>query len=188
MSPGSPVGGAAVRWGLVGLIVMGSAVAGAASEVILFRMVQPPDASAAALAGLWIASPYLMAAGLALLARRHGAALVTLLVALIVVGTVGVSLLNASATQQEVARQQAATAVLPGEDPSHGPGGMRKAGADMGEFIGDAFSILLVVVLVPVQLAVVGIPAAVAFGVSAWRRAAEREAALPVTDPRGRPE
>src|SRR5690242_16809749 len=111
-SPAAPAGGRVMRW-LVGLVVLGSAVAGALSEVLLFRMFEPPDATAAVLVGAWVALPFLAAAGMALIVRRHPAALVTLLVALLVAGKVGVSLLDASATQYEVARQQAATAVGP---------------------------------------------------------------------------
>src|SRR5436853_493827 len=74
-------------------------------------------------AGLWVAMAYLAAAGLAVLFRRHAAALVVLLVALLIVASVGLSLLSASATQQEVAEQQVSDAVQPGEDPHHGPGG-----------------------------------------------------------------
>jgi multisubunit Na+/H+ antiporter MnhG subunit len=90
------------------------------------------------------------------------------LVALFIAAPVGLSLLNASATQQEIAEQQVRDAVQPGEDPDHGPAGMRKAGADMGAAVSSVFSILFVVVLPPVQLAAVLIPAVIAFGVSAY--------------------
>jgi uncharacterized membrane protein YeiB len=159
-----------VRPWFIWVIVVGSAVAATLSEVCVFRMVAPPDASSAVLGGLWVAMPYLAAVGLAFLIRRHPAALITLLVALVLAAVVGVFLLDASATAREDARRQAATAVLPGEDPSHGPGGMRKAGADMGEAVTGVFSILLVVVLPPMQLAAVVLPAAVAWGVSALAR------------------
>ena len=155
---------------LVWLIVVGSAVAVTLSEVCVFRMVTPPDPSSAILGGVWVAMPYLAAVGLALLVRRHRAALVTLLVCLAGAAVVGVYLLDASATAHEVSRQQVATAVLPGEDPSHGPAGMRKSGAEMGEAVTGVFAILLVVVLPPVQLAAVMIPAAIAWGVSALAR------------------
>jgi hypothetical protein len=89
-----------------------------------------------------------------------------------------VSLLNSSATQYEAARQQAATAVGPGEDPSHGPAGMRKAGADMGVFVGGAFASALVVVLPPVQLVGLVIPAGIAFGISTWARSRAEARAL----------
>jgi hypothetical protein len=80
---------------------------------------------------------------------------------------VGVYLLDASATQREVAAQQPRDTVQPGEDPHHGPGGVRKAHAELGEFVVSAFSILLVVVLPPVQLAAVLILPLIAYGVSA---------------------
>ena len=158
---------------LIGVIVVGAAVAAALSEVCVFRMVTPPDASSAVLGGLWVAMPFLAAVGLAFLVRRHRAALVTLLVCLAGAAVVGVSLLDASATAHEVSRQQAATAVLPGEDPSHGPAAMRKSGADLGEAATGVFGILLVVVLPPVQLAALVIPVAVAWGVSALGRRSE---------------
>jgi len=160
------------------LIVLGSALAGALSEVLLFRMFDPPDATAAFLGGAWVVMPFAAAAGMALIVRRHPAALVTLLVALLVAGGVGVSLLDASATQYEAARQQAATAVGPGEDPSHGPAGMRKAGADMGVFVGGAFAGALVVVLPAAQLVGLVIPAGIAFGISTWARSRAEARAL----------
>jgi multisubunit Na+/H+ antiporter MnhG subunit len=159
---------------LLGAVLLGSAVAGILTEVILFRMVRPPDATAAVLGGLWVAMPYVAAAGLAVLFRRHAAALVVLLVALLIAAPVRLSLLNASATQQETAEQKVRDAVQPGEDPDHGPGGMRKAGADMGAAVSGVFSILLAVVLPPVQLAAVLIPTVIAYGVSALLR--DREA------------
>jgi hypothetical protein len=168
-SPAAPAGGSVVRW-LVSFVVLGSVVAGTLSEVMLFRMFAPPDATAAFLGGAWVAMPFLVAAGMAPIVRRHRAALVTLLVTLLIVGGVGVSMLDAAATRHEVAREEAATAVLPGEDPDHGPAGMRKAGADMGVFVGGAFAIALVVVLPPAQLAGMVIPAGIAFGISTWTR------------------
>ncbi len=96
-----------------------------------------------------------------------------LLVALLIAAPVGLSLLNASATQQEIAEQQARDAVQPGEDPQHGPAGMRKAGADAGAAVGGAFSILLAVALPPVQLAAVLLPAVIAYGISALLRSRE---------------
>jgi multisubunit Na+/H+ antiporter MnhG subunit len=155
-----------MRAWLIGAVLLGSAVGGILTEIILFRMFCPPDATAAVLGGLWVAMPYLAAAGLTVLLRRHAAALVVLLVALLIAAPVGLYLLNASATQQETAEQQVRDAVHPGEDPHHGPGGMRKSGADMGAAISSAFSILFVVVIPPVQLAAVLIPASIAFGVS----------------------
>jgi hypothetical protein len=91
-------------------------------------------------------------------------------ISLLVTGFVGVSLLDASATQQEVAAQQAREAVQPGEDPDHGPAGMRKAGADLAVSAGDAFSILLVVVLPPVQVLAVLIPVVIPAVMSAISR------------------
>jgi hypothetical protein len=152
----------------VGAIVLLSTAAAIASVALIFRAVHPPDSTAAVLGGLWIALPYLAAVGLAVLLRRRTPVLVALVVGLALVAPVGIYLLKATAQQQEQARQQVATSVGPGEDPSHGPAGMRKAGAEMGEAVGSVFSILLAVVLPPVQLAVVLIAAGIGLGVSAW--------------------
>jgi multisubunit Na+/H+ antiporter MnhG subunit len=155
-----------MRSWLIGTVLLGSAVACILAEIILFRMFRPPDATAALLGGLWVAMPYIAAAGLAVLFRRNAPALVVLLIALLIAAPVGLSLLNASATQQQTAEQQVRDAVQPGEDPEHGPAGMRKAGADMGAAVSSVFSILFAVVIPPVQLAAVLIPALIAFGVS----------------------
>ena len=155
---------------LVGPILLVAAAATAVSEVLILRAVRPPDGTSALLGGLWIAMPYFAVAGLALLLRRRPAALVALLIALLLVAPVGVSLFNATANQQEVARQQVRDAVGPGEDPDHGPAGMRRAGAETGAAVGSVFSILLAVVVPPVQLAVVAVAAGIGFGVSAWAR------------------
>jgi hypothetical protein len=174
-----------MRTWLIGAVLIGSAVAGVPTEVLLFRMIRPPDATAAVLGGLWAGMPYLAAAGLAVLFRRHAAALVVLLVALLAAAPVGLFLLNASATQQESAEKQVRDAVQPGEDPDHGPAATRKAGADMGAAVCGVFSILLVVALPPVQFAAVFIPAVIAFGLSALfrERAARRVASDPLVSP-----
>jgi hypothetical protein len=184
MSPASPLGGGVMRPWLVGAIVLGSAVAGTLTVLIVFRMVRPPDATAATLGALWVAMPYLAAAGLAVLRRRHTGALIALLIALLVAGLVGVSLFDSAATQQEIARKQAENAVLPGEDPQHGPAAMRRAGAEMGVAVGGVFSITLAVVLPPLQLAAVAIAAGIGYGVSAWLRR-RREGDLDHTDTHG---
>jgi hypothetical protein len=155
---------------LLSAVLLGSAVAGILTEMFLFRMFTPPDWTAAAIAGLWVAMPHLAAVVLAVLFRRRIAVLLMLLVALVAAAPIGVSLFNASAIGQEAAAQQVRDAVHPGEDPDSGPAGMRKAGADMGAAVSSAFSIMLVVVLPPVQVAVVSIPTLIAFGISALRR------------------
>ena len=68
-----------MRQSLVWAVLIASAAACALSEAIVFQSTSPPDATAAALGGLWIAMPFLAAAGLAVLLRRHTAALVTLI-------------------------------------------------------------------------------------------------------------
>jgi hypothetical protein len=159
-----------MRQVLAWAIVVGSAVAAALSEVLLFQMFSPPDAVAALLGGLWVAMPFLGTAGMALLVRRDAAALSVMLAALIVAGSVGVSILNSSAEQYAQSRQEVRDAVGPGEDPSHGPGGKRKAGAEMGAAITTAFSIAVVGFVPPVQFAAVVIPTLIAYGVSALCR------------------
>jgi len=130
---------------LVWAVLIVSAAACALSEVIVFQSTSPPDAIAAALGGLWIAMPFLAVAGLAVVLRRHTAALATLLIALLVAAPVGLFLLNAAAAQQEVAQQQARA-------------------------WGGLFSILLAVWIPPVQFAALLIPTLIAYGVSAFPR------------------
>ena len=60
-----------MRQGVIGLIVAGSVIAAGLTELIVFRMVSPPDASAALLGGLWLAMPYLVAVMLAVMFRRQ---------------------------------------------------------------------------------------------------------------------
>jgi hypothetical protein len=75
----APCTSGVMRPWLTGAVLLGSAVAGILTAVILFRMVCPPDATSAVLSGRWVAMPYLGAAGLAVQLRRHAAALVVLL-------------------------------------------------------------------------------------------------------------
>jgi hypothetical protein len=156
-----------MRKGLVVLIVLGAAISAVLTELILFRMVSPPDEGSALLGGLWVALPYLAAAGLALLLHRRPAALIVLLISLLIAAGFGLSLLGNAATEQGIAEQKVKTAVLPGEDPNRGPAAMRKSGAEVGAAISGVFSIVLLVVLPPIQLAAVVIPTAVGYGVSA---------------------
>jgi hypothetical protein len=168
-----------VRLTLFRLILAAAAVAAVATEVLLGRLVTPPDAGSAVLGGLWLAMPYLGAAGLAGLTRRHTPALVTLLVALVVAGGVGLFLLDASATQEEAARRQVETAVRPGEDPDRGPAAARQVGADLGATVSGAFSILLCVFLPPLQLTAVTVPTVIAWVVSALFRRRPEEGRAP---------
>src|SRR5262245_24623121 len=102
-------------------ILIVSAVAAVLSEVILFRIFAPPDATAAFLGGAWVAMPFLSAAGLAAVVRRRRGAIATELVALMLASVVGVSMLNNMAVHQRAAQQQVRDAVQPGEDPNSGP-------------------------------------------------------------------
>jgi hypothetical protein len=161
-----------MRTGLVGLIVVAAGIAAALTEIIVFSVVHPPDEFWALQGGLWVAMPYLAAVGLALLLRRHHAPLIVLLVALLVAAGLGLPLFANSAGQHAAAEQQVKTAVLPGEDPSRGPAGMRKSGAEASAAITWGVSVVLAVVLPPVQLALVVIPTAIGYLVYAlaWRR------------------
>src|SRR5262249_49136558 len=95
-----------------------------------------------------------------------------LLVAFLAAAGIGLSLLGHAATEQAIAEQQVKTAVQPGEDPSRGPAAVRKSGAEMGAAITGVVSGLLLVVVPPGQLAIVVIPTAIGYGVSAlwWKR------------------
>jgi hypothetical protein len=123
-----------------------------------------------------------VAVGLAVLFRRPAAPLAVLLIALFIAAPIGLSLLHASAAQQEVSREQVRNAVQPGEDPDHGPAAMRKSGAEMGAAFGWGFSILLAVILPPIQLVAVLFPPLTAYGFSAlFRRRQKAEAGRMVT-------
>jgi hypothetical protein len=153
-------------------LLFGAGIAATLTEVIVFRTASPPDGASALIGGLWVAMPYLAAAGLAFLARRHHAALVVLLVALLVAAGFGLPLLGNAAAQQADAEQQVKTAVQPGEGPHSGPAAMRKSGAEVGQRITSIFSILLAVFVPPIQLGVVLVPTAIAWAVSAPRKGA----------------
>lgn len=162
--------GVVMRQGLVWAILIGSAVAGILSEVMLFRMLSPPDAEAAFLAGAWIAMPFLGTMGMMMLIRRNNAALIVMLVALVLASFVGVSILNSAVEARIESQKQVREAVGPGEDPNSGPAGMRKTGADVGATISDVFSVAVVVFIPPLQLVAVVIPTLIGYGVSALVR------------------
>jgi hypothetical protein len=164
-----------MRMGLVGLIVIGAAIATVLTELLLLGMVSPPDEAWAFLGGLWVALPYLATAGLALLLRRRPVMLLVLLSAVLIVAWFGLSLLGHAATQQVIAEQKVKKAVLPGEDPNKGPAAMRKSGAELEAFFTTGFSILLLLVVPAIQLALVVIPTAVAYGVSALARTRRKD-------------
>jgi hypothetical protein len=144
-------------------------------EVLLYRLTTPPDPTSAVAGALWLGLPYLAAAALAGLARRHRAALVTLLVTLVLAGGIGLYLLTVATIEHERSHHEVATAVQPGEDPNRGAAGMRKSGAEMGEFFTGALSLFLCVVIPPVQLAVIAVPTSIAWFVSALARSGRTE-------------
>jgi hypothetical protein len=142
--------------------IAGAAVAAAVTELLVFRYTKPPDASATVLGGLWLAMPYFVTVMLAYIFSRQQGPLTVLAVLLALAAFVGISFTASAVSQQAAAEQQAATAVLPGEDPSHGPAAMRKSGAEMGAAIGFGFLIVLAIVVPPVQTAVIVIPTVIA--------------------------
>jgi hypothetical protein len=151
----------AMRIWLVLAITAIAAVAGVLSLLFVFSMVEPPDATAYVLGGLWLLLPYLAATLFAVCFRRLASTLVVLLIASIAAAFVGVTLYQSSAAQNAIARNQAKAAALPGEDPNSGPGGMRKAGAEMGAAVSSVFSILLALIMPPAQFVVIVLPALV---------------------------
>ena len=142
------------------------------AEILLYQLAVPPDTVSVVAGSLWLGLPYLAAAALAGLTRRHSVALVTLLVMLVAAGGIGLYLLTVATLEHERSHQEVATAVLPGEDPNRGAAGMRKSGAEMGEFFTGALSIFLCVVVPPVQLAAITVPTVIAWVVSALARRA----------------
>jgi hypothetical protein len=164
-----------MRPGLIGLIVGGSVIATCLTELIVFRMVSPPDASAALLGGAWLAMPYLVAVMLAVMFRNSPVPLTVLLVTLALSSAAGVSLFSNMAVNQKAAEQEVKDAVLPGEDSNHGPAAVRRSGAEIGRSITSVFSILLAVFVPPVQVAVLIVPTLIAWGVSAAVRAVPDE-------------
>jgi hypothetical protein len=134
------------------------------------RAFPPPDSTAAALGVAWLGGPFLLAVILAVILRRHSAALWALLVTVALAGTVGAVLYDSVASGALKARREAETAVLPGEDPHSGPGGMRKAGADFGAFVTDVVGVAVLVVVPPVQALAVAAAAGIGYALSAWRQ------------------
>ncbi len=159
-----------VRRTLIWVTLLTAAVAAAVSVLIVNRAFPPPDASAAALGVAWLAGPYLLAVVLALVLRRRPAALWALVVTVALAGAVGASLYDGAVSGVIETRHQAETAVLPGEDPNHGPGGMRKAGADFGAFVAEVFGVAVLVVVPPAQVLAVAVAGGIGFALSAWGR------------------
>jgi hypothetical protein len=160
-----------VRRLLLAAILLASLGLSGFSVRAVTRGFPPPDASATALVIAWLCWPFLMAALLSGLFHRRAAVLVALLFAVVAAGVVGATLYDSAASQALVARQEAATAVLPGEDADRGPGGMRKAGADMGSFVTDLFGMAVVVIVPPIQAVGVVLAFGLGLALSLWRRA-----------------
>jgi phosphotransferase system glucose/maltose/N-acetylglucosamine-specific IIC component len=163
---------------MVLLAAIGSAVA---AVLTLLPVVDPPDTTAATLGVIWIGLPSLLAIGLAVLGCRRRGLLVALLMALALTAVPGLYLYGQVVTEVSTARQEAATAVQPGEDPDRGPAGMRKAGADMGVFVTDGISLFVLAIVPPAQLVVVAIAAGVGALVS-HTRANGSDSGRPSTD------
>jgi hypothetical protein len=152
------------------LIVVGAVVATAVTEFLVFGTVQRPDGGITALAGLWLAAPYLAAIGLALLLRNRPVAQIVLLVAFVIAAGIGLTLFGNAAINSADAEEQLRTAVQPGEDPSSGPGAKRKAGAEIGTDITWGVAVALAAFVPPIQFAVVVIPTLIGWGVVALRK------------------
>jgi hypothetical protein len=176
-----------MRPGLPTAIGIVAAVGGCLSLFFVYSMVKPTDETAFVLGGLWILMPYLTALIIAGLCRQYRGVLITLLVALALVTFVGVSMYQSSAAPHADARHQPEPAVLPGEDPNSAPAAlrksgveiMRKVGAEIGAGISNVFSILLAVVLPPVQSVGVAVPTLIAYVVSRKKsKPVDRDAGL----------
>jgi hypothetical protein len=155
---------------LLWAVLLAALASAALAVAFVSRAFPPPDASAAVIAAGWLGGPYLLAGVLAVVLRRRSAVLGSLLAAVALGGVVGAVLFAEVADAVVTARQQAVTAVLPGEDPDRGPGGMRRAGADLGSFVTDVFGVAVVVVVPPVQAFAVAAAAGVGYALSVWRR------------------
>jgi hypothetical protein len=155
---------------LVWAVVLASLVSAALAVLFVSRAFVPPDSSATGLLILWLGGPFLLAVVLAVVLRRHRAALWTLLAAVVLTGAVGASVYDSVASGVLQARRDAETAVLPGEDPTRGAAAMRKSGADLGSFFADVFGVAVLVVIPPVQVLAVAAAAGVGYAVSVWLR------------------
>ena len=134
------------------------------------RAFSPPDSSAVGLLIVWLGGPFLLAVVLAVVLRRHRAALWTLLATVVLAGAVGTSVYDSVAGGVLQARREAETAVLPGEDPKSGPAAKRKTGADLGSFFADVFGIVVLVVVPPVQAFAVATAGGIGYALSVWLR------------------
>ena|SRR5579883_2708868 len=169
---------------LFGTAIVGSLAAGGFSEVILFRAFRPPDTQTALAGAVWVVLPYLAAVGFAVGFRRYTPSLVAIFVALLVTTPIALILLTAASETVVAARQQVETAVLPGESPDSGPGGMRKAGADLGFAFAGIFDVVVTGVVPPAQFVVVSVAAVVGYAL-AYRAAVRRRWEIEHTDTRG---
>jgi hypothetical protein len=159
-----------VRRSLVWAILLAALVSAALAITFVLRAFQPPDPSAAALAMAWLGGPFLLAAVLAALLRRHPAVLIALLTVVVLSGAVGATLFAEVADAVVTARRQVETAVLPGEDPTRGPAAMRKSGADIGSDITQLFALTVGLVVPPVQVVAVALTAGIGYTLSVWSR------------------
>ena len=159
-----------MRRGLFLVTVIGSAVAAVATEAILTRLLHQVDGSLAMLACAWAGLPYILAALLAYVRRTRTAQLAAVLVALALSAFVGLSLFGNALVMTEKSDRDVSHAVLPGEDPSHGPAAMRKTGADAGQAIGRVVSAGLIALVPLAQLLVIAVASIAGYIVSAVTR------------------
>src|SRR5690606_12512950 len=103
-------------------------------------------------------------------------------------GAVGGSVYESVSSAILRARHEVETAVLPGENPNSGPGGMRRAGADLGAFVSDVIGVAVLVVIPPAQALAVAVASGVGYMLSVWMRGraeARRVGLAEHTDDRG---
>ena len=155
-----------MRQWLVGAILLAIVIAATLSEIFLFRMFHPENASEGIIAAAWVALPYLVAAVLVGLVRRSQATLIVLLCCLLTASAIGIPILNNVATQQVALEQDARDAEQPGNKARNGWEGFSL-------FFGGIFAIAAVLILVPVQVAAILFPTVIAYGVAYAQRSWE---------------
>ena len=154
--------------------MIASAIATTIAAFLVIRAFPPPDSTAVVLGLAWVGGPFFLASVLALAFSRWRPVTLALLTAVALAGVAGTAIYLWVSFEVTSARQEVATAVLPGEDPSRGPAAMRKSGAEMGSFLTDLFGVAALVVVPPLQVLSVIVATGIGFALSA--RNSQREA------------
>src|SRR5262245_34387519 len=160
-----------MRQWLVGAILFVAVIGLSLTQILLGRMSTPGEAVSSLLIGaLWVALPYLVAAGLAWLLRQYTAVLIVLLCSLLVAGALGISELGEAALHVERA-----------EEERKAWDAARKGVIDIGPGLGVAFArahaIGLAIYMIPLQLAAILTPTVLVYAVVLNRRYREALAA-----------